>query len=111
MFQLGDKEDVYLWISTDSDPYLRKGALLTSPPLYNMSVTFEWEMNVATANFSDKIPEKVRSNRSRLYGHLFLCQSGVHPNQWNAEEQDRNFNSEVILRTFLAGFDRPFRHR
>ena len=66
MFQLGDKEDVYLWISTDSDPYLRKGALLTSPPLYNMSVTFEWEMNVATANFSDKIPEKVRSNRAAL---------------------------------------------
>ena len=98
-FQLGDKVDVYLWISTDSDPYLRKGALLKSPPLYNISVSFEWEMSVAPANFSVKIPEKVRSNRSSLYGHLFLCQSGVHPNPWNTEEQDRNFNLKVILRT------------
>jgi hypothetical protein len=98
-FKLGDKVDVYLWISTDSDPYLRKGALLKSPPLYNISVAFEWEMSVAPANFSVKIPEKVRSNRSSLFGHLFLCQSGVHPNPWNTGEQDRNFHLKVITRT------------
>ena len=98
-FKLGEKVDVYFWISTDNDPFLRKGSLLTTPALYNTSTSFEWDMKVPPANFTVKIPNSVKNNRSSLYGHLFLCKSGVHPNPWHGDSQDRKFHLKVVTRT------------
>jgi hypothetical protein len=98
-FKLGEKVDVYFWISTDNDPFLRKGSLLSTPALFNSSTSFEWDMNISPANFTVKIPVSVRNNRSTLFGHLFLCKSGVHPNPWHIETQDRKYRLKVVTRT------------
>ena len=98
-FTLGEIVDVYLWISTDRDPYLKRGSLLKSPPIHNFSTSFDWDIAVPPAKLSVKIPVSVNKNRSTLYAHLFLCKSGVNPNPWNNESEDRNFHLKVISRT------------
>jgi len=102
-FKEGEELDIYVYLSTQGDPYLYNGRLFnaTRNPkalVYRNSTRFGWDVVTEPVTINVSIPEIVQRNKSSLFAHVFVCRKGVSPNPWAPSNRGIKIEMNVLRR-------------
>ena len=99
----GETLDLYVYLSTQQDPFLKQGRLFnaTRHPdalVYRNTTKFGWGVAAEPVTINVSLPQSVRQNKSSLHAHVFLCREGASPNPWAPENRHGRCAKPVLAR-------------
>jgi hypothetical protein len=101
-FEEGEPIQFFVYCDEFPDPFSPDSgpAVFASPPVYKLNTTFSWNGAVEPRTIQVPLPEKVLSNITHLYAHVFVTKGGINPNPFDPEtRKDPDLALKILHRT------------